>query len=146
MIGEHVGDKLASQTTVVMSEVASARAVQAVWSHVAVGQRCRVMRRMRLELARRAEDFPPTMPAALQRSTADTLVAEVLPLLEACRFLETNAAALLAPRALEDDGRSVWLGDVTGEILRDPAGIVLIIAPANFPLFLAGVQCLQALM
>jgi acyl-CoA reductase-like NAD-dependent aldehyde dehydrogenase len=101
---------------------------------------------MRVELARRAEEFPTAMPAPLQRSAADTLVAEVLPVLDACRFLERNAAALLAPRALEDGGHSVWLGDVTSEIHRDPAGVVLIIAPANYPLVLAGVQCLQALI
>jgi aldehyde dehydrogenase (NAD+) len=34
---------------------------------------------------------------------------------------------------------------VTAETTRDPLGLVLVIAPANYPLFLPGVQVLQAL-
>lgn len=129
-----------------MHEIATVRTAQALWSRVALRQRIRIMRRMRMELALRAEDFPAAVPVALRRSQADTLIAEVLPLLDACRFLEKNAAAILAPRTLDDEDGAGWLGWVTAEVHREPLGVVLIIAPANYPLFLAGVQCLQALI
>jgi acyl-CoA reductase-like NAD-dependent aldehyde dehydrogenase len=34
---------------------------------------------------------------------------------------------------------------VTAEIHREPCGVVLILAPSNYPLFLPGAQLLQAL-
>lgn len=143
---ERVKTREEPRATIAINEIASVRTAQSVWAGVAMGQRIRIMRRMRIELARRANDFPAAMPIALHRSQADTLVAEVLPLLDACRFLEKNAEAILAPRMLNDDDGAGWLGKVTAEVHREPVGVVLIIAPANYPLFLAGVQCLQALM
>lgn len=143
---EQVAASAESRASATMNEIASVRTAQTIWSRIAIGQRIRIMRRMRVELARRADDFHVAMPGGLPRSQADTLVAEVLPLLDACRFLERNAAAILAPRALNDDDSTGWLGKITAEVHREPFGVVLILAPANYPLFLAGVQCLQALM
>ena len=80
--------------TAIANEVAAARAAQRSWSGVRVTQRLRVLRRMRAELARRANEFAAAMPAELKRTTADTLAAEVLPLLDAVRFLEKKAAGL----------------------------------------------------
>jgi acyl-CoA reductase-like NAD-dependent aldehyde dehydrogenase len=81
-----------------------------------------------------------------QRALADTLVAEVLPLLEACRYLEREAPRLLAPQRLQRRGRPLWLHGVELELHREPLGVVLIMAPANYPLLLPGVQMLQALV
>jgi aldehyde dehydrogenase (NAD+) len=72
-------------------------------------------------------------------------VAEVLPLAEACRFLEREAAWILAPQMPGSRGRPFWLRRVDTEIHREPLGVVLIIGPGNYPLFLPGVQALQAL-
>ena len=43
-------------------------------------------------------------------------------------------------------GRPLWLGGVTSVLHREPFGLVLVIAPANYPIFLPGVQVLQALV
>lgn len=77
-------------------------------------------------------------------SEADILVAEVMPLLAAIRFLERRAAGLLAPRR-PWRGRPIWLFGTRLEIRRLPLGRVLVIAPANYPLLLPGVQLMQAL-
>lgn len=79
------------------------------------------------------------------RSMAESLSAEILPLAEACRFLEREAAPLLAPRRLGRRGRPVWLFGVAAEVRREPFGTVLIVGPSNYPLLLPGVQALQAL-
>ncbi len=73
------------------------------------------------------------------------MVAEVLPLLEGCRFLERQATRILATRKLGRAGRPLWLSGVDSEIRRVPYGHILVIGPANYPLFLPGVQTLQAL-
>jgi acyl-CoA reductase-like NAD-dependent aldehyde dehydrogenase len=126
-----------------------ARAAQQIWARTGVKGRLELLRRARRRIAATAEEIAQTVPCeqpgALHRTVADTLVSEVLPLLEACRFLEREAAWILAPQRLSTHTRPFWLRRVTAETRRDPLGVVLIIGPANYPLFLPGVQVLQAL-
>lgn len=116
------------------------------WAARAIPERLQVLRKARHWIAAHPQDFSKAISIALARSEADTLVTELLPLLEAIRFLERNARKLLAPRKLGTAGRPLWLTGVHAEVYRDPLGHVLVIAPANFPLFLPGVQALQALV
>jgi acyl-CoA reductase-like NAD-dependent aldehyde dehydrogenase len=126
-----------------------AREAQQIWARTKLGGRLALLRRARYRIAATAEEIAQTVPCdkpgALHRNVADTLVAEVLPLVEACRFLEREAAWILAPQRLSTHSRPFWLRRVTAETRRDPLGVVFIIAPANYPLFLPGVQALQAL-
>ena len=126
-----------------------AREAQQIWARTEIKGRLALLRRARYRMAATAEEIARTVPCeqpgALHRTVADTLVSEVLPLVEACRFLEREAAWILAPQRLSTHTRPFWLRRVTAETRRDPLGVVLIIAPANYPLFLPGVQALQAL-
>ena len=112
------------------------------WHQTPLRERLRVLARMRRLLAHRAAAVAATVGD--RRPLADTLTAEVLPLLAAIRFLERRAPRLLTPRRLRG-GRPLWLFGVTAEIHREPCGVVLILAPSNFPLFLPGAQIVQAL-
>jgi acyl-CoA reductase-like NAD-dependent aldehyde dehydrogenase len=129
--------------------LAQARESQQIWARTEIKLRLALLRRARHRIAATAEEIARTIPCeqpgALHRTVADTLVSEVLPLVEACRFLEREAAWILAPQRLSTHTRPFWLRGVTAETRRDPLGLVLIIAPANYPLFLPGVQILQAL-
>jgi acyl-CoA reductase-like NAD-dependent aldehyde dehydrogenase len=126
-----------------------ARIAQKIWARSALRRRLAVLRRARHRVAADAEHFartvPGMQPGALYRSVADTLVAEVLPLVEACRYLEREAAWILAPQYLSSHSRPFWVGRVGVRTTREPVGVVLIISAANYPLFLPGVQVLQAL-
>jgi acyl-CoA reductase-like NAD-dependent aldehyde dehydrogenase len=78
------------------------------------------------------------------RPPQETLAAEILPLLECCRFLERRTPAVL--RGERRGGRaSVWLRGVDIEVLREPYGVVLVVGPGNYGLMLAGIQTLHAL-
>jgi len=81
----------------------------------------------------------------LARTPADTLVTEILPLLAASKFLEQNAEHILAVKRLGWRGLPLWLSGVDSEVHRVALGRVLVIGPSNYPLFLPGVQTLQAL-
>jgi acyl-CoA reductase-like NAD-dependent aldehyde dehydrogenase len=96
-------------------------------------------------VAEQALSLAQTVASVTQRSPAETLVAEILPLADACRFLEREAAHLLKPQRLSAWSRPFWLTGIKAEIHREPLGVVLLIAPSNYPLFLPGVQLLQAL-
>ena len=120
-----------------------ARAAMIKWRNTNIQNRLQIVHCARQLIAAEAADLAATL--GVQRPASDTLVAEVLPLAEAARFLERQAQRLLAPRSLGRHGRPVWLVGVESEIRREPCGVVLILAPANYPLFLPGVQILQAL-
>jgi acyl-CoA reductase-like NAD-dependent aldehyde dehydrogenase len=95
---------------------------------------------------RLAETVPTHLPGALNRTVADTLGAEVLPVMEACRFLERSAGRILAPKRLGVKRRPIWLAGLDSRVERAPWGVVLLIGAGNYPLLLAGVQAIQALV
>ena len=127
--------------SVVAGHLARGRVAQARWAVTPVAERLAVVRRARRLMAREAE----ALAGAVARAPADTLVAEVLPLLEAMRWLEGHAAGLLAARSAPGR-RPLWLWGVRSRIERAPLGVVLVLAPGNYPLFLAGAQAVQALV
>ena len=96
-------------------------------------------------LAAKSVELAEAISTRLARTHADTLTAEVLPLLDACKFLEREAERWLKPRKRGLRRRPFWLSGVRAEVHREALGNVLVIGPANFPLFLPGVQVLQAL-
>ncbi len=120
---------------------APARRAQASWQTRGVRDRLRIFKIARGLLAQNATN----LAEAIHRTPADTLAAEILPLLAACKFLESEAVGLLKPRKLGRSGLPFWLSGVASEVQRVPYGTILIIGPANYPLFLPGVQALQAL-
>lgn len=120
--------------------VGNARRHAAAWHAGGLPARLAVVAQARRLLAARAE----AVAATVARPPADTLVAEILPLLEAARFLEREAPRLLA-RARPRGRRPLWLLGTRATILRQPLGAVLVLAPGNYPLFLPGAQTLQAL-
>ncbi len=126
-----------------MSELVRGVTPKESWAAVAVVDRLRIIRRLRRAVA--ADPRPLARTLADRRPLAETLSAEVLPLLDAARFLERRAVSLLCPRRLGRRSRPAWLWGVSAELRREPCGTVLILAPGNYPLFLPGVQVLQAL-
>jgi aldehyde dehydrogenase (NAD+) len=123
---------------------AAQRRAQRKWGETPLYLRLYALRRLRRCLAERA----PQLAASISlpgRSEADTVAAEVLPLLDACKFLESEAEEILRTRREPSDLRPFWLRGVHVETRREPHGLVLIIAPSNYPLMLAGIQALQAL-
>jgi acyl-CoA reductase-like NAD-dependent aldehyde dehydrogenase len=129
-------------------EVGPNREAQAAWAATPLAERLRFVRRLRWQIARRPEALVEAVSPGSGRPAAEILSSEVLPLAEACRFLEREAPRILAPQRPGSAGRPFWLGGLSGvdlEIRRQPLGVVLILAAANYPLFLPGVQTLQAL-
>ena len=126
-------------------EAAAARECQADWSARPLPERLWILRSIRHRLSEKAGELARLVAEQTGRSEAEVLSSEILPLADACRFLEREAPRLLAPRRFGPEGRPAWLGNVEFEIRREPLGLVLILAPSNYPLFLAGVQTLQAI-
>ena len=142
----------------VLAEVCAAREVssrmgagvngadlQMRWAERPAHKRLAVLRAARHQLAAMTEALAAAISPDLARVPADTRIAEILPLLAACQFLERSAARILKPRRLGRRGLPFWLTGIDSEVHRVALGRVLVIGPANYPLFLPGVQALQAL-
>lgn len=129
-----------------LHSMARARRAQRQWAEVGVAQRLNVIQRFRWALAERGSELARTVELSRSGGLAETLSAEILPLADACRFLEQEATILLSPRKLSARGRPRWLFGTSSEVQREPLGVVLIIAASNYPLLLAGVQTIQALV
>lgn len=126
--------------------IAAAGTAQAHWAVVPVADRLRVIRRLRGLIADRPESLLRAGGARTDGAAAEVLTSQIIPLADACRFLEREASRWLAPRRIGRRGRPWWLFGARAEVRREPCGIVLIVAPGNYPLFLPGVQTLQALV
>ena len=129
----------------VARSVAEARSAQAAWAASPLRHRLKVLRRLRHRIASRPDDFIDSVTHGQRRHSFETLSAELLPLADACWWLEQEAGTVLAPRTLSHRSRPLWLTGVKATEHREPYGVVLIIGTWNYPLFLPGVQIAQAL-
>ncbi len=128
------------------SAIARARSAQRVWEETPVRQRLRLITAVRHAIAENATALAEAIAAILDRPVAEKLVSEILPLAEACRFLEKNAERILRSKRFAARGRPLWLFGSSLEVQRKPFGVLLIIGPRNYPFFLPLAQTLQALV
>lgn len=123
--------------------MATAREAQAAWGALDARERCRTLGRLRGLLARDGAALADLVRAPA-RAPGDTMAAEILPLADAVRWLERRAPDVLAERAARGPGSSL-LPARRPRVRRDPFGVVLVVGPSNYPLFLPAVQAVQAL-
>ena len=129
----------------VVQSVRVARLAQPGWAATPLKARLKMLRRFRALAAEHSSRLAALSSSQRERPLSEALTAEVVPLLEAVKFLECQAPHILATRRLGRRGRPQWLLNVDAEIQRDPLGVVLVIGPSNYPLFLPAVQAIQAL-
>jgi acyl-CoA reductase-like NAD-dependent aldehyde dehydrogenase len=138
-------------STTVMPSAALAEATrvcrlrQEAWSRLPLVERLGPVRALRRLLVRRCDALCAAVAGDLGKTTADTLAGDILPLAEACRFLEREAARLLRPRRVPAGHRPLWLWGQADVVHRRPRGVVGLIGTWNYPLLLNGVALVQAL-
>jgi len=122
-----------------------ARLAQPNWSQIPLKSRLKIVRRFAALIAHRSEELCQTV-ALPHRTSIETYTSELVPLADAARYLALTARRWLSPRWESGRGRPLWAWKVAVQTRRLPWGVVLIIGPSNYPLFLPGVQLLQALV
>src|SRR5688500_15156999 len=115
-------DPVAVESAALGVEPSIRRAAQMAWALLPAPSRLQVLTRFRHRVA----EEPGPLLAALGdrpgRVPGEGMALELIPLVEACRFLEREAGRLLAPRRLGRRGRPAWLFGVEAEIRREPLG------------------------
>lgn len=118
---------------------------QQEWYAKPVSDRVACIRKFRYAIATHAEELAAHIELPQRGGLAESLAAEIMPLADACRFLERNAVKLLRPRHAAAADRPAWGRGLKVTVHREPVGTVLVIGTWNYPLFLTGVQTLQAI-
>lgn len=121
------------------------RAGQRTWARTSIAVRLEPVARLRRLLVRDADRLSNTVDRELGRPAAEVLATDVLPLADAFRFLQQGARKILAPRSVSIWRRPLWLFGQSDTVHRRPHGVVGIIGTWNYPVFLNGVQIVQAL-
>lgn len=117
--------------------VEAARATFPEWSQRPLSARKKLLQNLLKVLAESAEEIAKTLSEETGRPLQESLGAEVLPSLEAIRFLLKNTDRLLASQRIPKTSASL-------EAM--PYGVVGIIGTWNYPLFLNLVPLAQALV
>lgn len=124
---------------------AKTRAAQSHWAWQPIAYRLGLIRELRHLIAANAETLAIAAAAVSDRPVAEKLASEVLPLADACSWLERNAARVLASRRCGKRERPLWMQGFSFEVQRQPFGVVLVIGAGNYPLFLPAIHSLHAL-
>ncbi len=133
------------RTTGLSDAIRRCREQQAAWARLPVSARLRPVKALRRLLAMECDLLCDAVGRDLGKTTEETLAGDVLPLADACAWLQSAAARLLRPRRVPVGQRPLWLWGQSDTVLRRPHGVVGLIGTWNFPLFLSGVALVQAL-
>ncbi len=117
-----------------------ARSAQAEWEQRPIDSRLRSVRDLRHRIASDPQSWAEAIQTPQGRTHAESLGGEVLPLADACRWLEKHASKTL--RARRSGG---WFSSLDLRVAKKPIGVVLVIGASNYPLFLLAVPAIQAL-
>lgn len=121
------------------------REEQSAWVARPVRERLRPVQALRHLLVRDHARLCQAVTRDLGKPEEETLAGEVLPVAAACKYLLRDAAKVLRPQGVPGRHRPLWLMGQKDKVHRRPRGLVGVIGTWNYPIFLNGIQLLQAL-
>ncbi|PJE20421.1 MAG: hypothetical protein CK431_27145 [Mycobacterium sp.] len=126
----------------VTAAVGRARAAQRAWADPGMAERVAILRRVGDVLVDRAGDVAGRIAAENGKIRAEALQGEVLAVLETLRYYCARAPKLLRPQTL----RPRLFPHRRSHVLKVPCGVVAVIAPWNYPMALALLPTIPALV
>ncbi len=128
----------------VQAAVARARAAQPAWAELGTRHRIAVIREFQRRLYKRKSEIAAAITREAGKPLAEALVTEVLVVLDAARFLIDHAWGLLRDEPVPHGNLVTKLK--SGRLVREPHGVVGIIAPWNYPFSIPATETLAALV
>jgi acyl-CoA reductase-like NAD-dependent aldehyde dehydrogenase len=142
--GEVLGELDCAGPIEVHAAVARARAGQREWGKLGVRNRVKIVRRFQQILLAQKSDIARRITQEAGKPYVESLLTEVLVVLDAARFLVENAYALLKEERLPHGNPA--LKAKSGRIFHEPYGVVGIISPWNYPFSIPATEGLAALV
>jgi len=127
-------------------ETERARQAQQVWAEVPLRERLRSVGAFRHRLVDARQSICRTIADEVGKPFDETLLSEILPLAEECRFLESHAHRILVPRRHSLRSRPILLFGQRDVTHRRPRGVVAVIGTWNLPLAINAIPIVNALV
>jgi len=121
-----------------------ARAAQPAWAAKPLPERLRPVANLRSRLAAEPTVLAEVVAREIGKTRYEAIGAEVLPVAEVCAFLLDRAPGLLAPRRETLRGTLPFSGSAI--VRHVPWGVVAVLVPWNYPLYLSAGAALNALV
>jgi succinate-semialdehyde dehydrogenase/glutarate-semialdehyde dehydrogenase len=128
----------------VQAAVARAQAAQLAWAQLGLRRRIAVIREFQTRLHAKKSEIGLAITREAGKPVAESLVTEVLVVLDAARFLIENSWGLLRDEPLPHGNLATKLK--RGKLVRKPHGVVGIISPWNYPFSIPATETLAALV
>lgn len=141
--GEALGRVPVCPDSQVSEFYARSRTAYATWRTTPLAQRLDYVRRLRERMVAQLDDLARQISEETGKVQIEALTTDILPALEAMRHLEKHATKALAIRRTPTP---ILFFGKTSYVEYKPRGVVLVIAPWNFPLQLTLVPMLNALV
>ena len=142
--GDTLGELPCATPDEVHAAVARAKAAQPQWQATPIHERIAVLRRFQQLLHEHRNDVARLICREAGKPAAEALATEVLIVLDAAEFCIRNAYAFLRERPLPH--ANLAMKTKRGKLLREPYGVVGIIAPWNYPFSIPAIEALGALV
>jgi succinate-semialdehyde dehydrogenase/glutarate-semialdehyde dehydrogenase len=111
--------------------IGSAHAAFPSWSRTSLRERARLLDRLRQAAVEQADAIAALVEREQGKPAAEAYAAEILPSLEALKYLSAHAEELLRDDVLE--AQQLLLAHKQARLVYEPIGVVLAIKPWNYP-------------
>ncbi len=128
----------------VLDAVLRAKAAQPRWQATPVAKRVDVLRNFQQLLRAQRDDVARLICREAGKPAAEALATEVLVVLDAAQFCINQAHQFLRPRPVPHG--NLVMNMKRGKLVREPYGVVGIIAPWNYPFSIPAIETLGALV
>jgi acyl-CoA reductase-like NAD-dependent aldehyde dehydrogenase len=142
--GEILRDFQCASEAEVRAAVGRARTAQLAWNGLGLRKRIAVLRNFQHRLHEKKSEIAAAITREAGKPYAEALVTEVLVVLDAARFLIDNAYRLLRDEPLPHGNLATKLK--SGQLIREPYGVIGIISPWNYPFSIPATETLAALV
>jgi acyl-CoA reductase-like NAD-dependent aldehyde dehydrogenase len=142
--GEALGEFECASEVEVRAAVSRASSAQASWAALGVRKRITILRNFQRLLHKKKSEVAQLVTREAGKPYVETLLTEVLVVLDAARFLIENAYRLLQDEPVPHG--SLAMKTKSGQLLREPYGVIGIISPWNYPFSIPATESLAALV
>src|SRR5208337_2854108 len=142
--GEILAELVCASATEVQDAVLRAKRAQPEWEATPVRERIAVVRRFQQLLSERRDEVARLICREAGKPTVEALNTEVLVVLDAAQFCMRTAHRFLRKQPLPHGNPAMKAK--RGHLVREPYGVIGIIAPWNYPFSICAVETLGALV
>jgi acyl-CoA reductase-like NAD-dependent aldehyde dehydrogenase len=141
--GETLGELASATVEDVHEAVRRAREAQPAWQALAVKDRVAVLKRFQTKLTQKRNEISELISREAGKPTVEALNTEVLVVLDAAEFCIRNAHSFLRDEPVPHG--NLAMKTKRGKLVREPYGVIGIIAPWNYPFSTPAIETLGAL-